>query len=72
MSFKGIKSAIWSEYLNYFFNHIISETSLFLHIHQGTDSLFTGYISFVNMFFINDGPVKSLLFSFRFFRVVIF
>ncbi len=50
MSIKGIKSAIWSEYLNQFFNHIISETPLFLHIQQGTESSFTGCISYVHLF----------------------
>lgn len=49
MSIKGIKSAIWSEYLNQFFNHKISEIPLFLHIQQGTESSFTDCISYVHL-----------------------
>ncbi len=41
---KSIKSATWSEYLSQFFDHIISENPLFLHIQQGTESSFAGCV----------------------------
>jgi hypothetical protein len=40
-------SAIWSEYLNQFYYHKFSETPLFLHIQQDTESSFISCISFV-------------------------
>jgi len=70
MNFKGIKSAIWSEYLNQFFNHKISEIPLFLHIQQSTESSFTGCVS--NMHLLPEwwSGNKSFILVPKFFRAV--